>query len=104
MYKLRNLESHPLGRGQPVYVTEIAHTTAGLAATSTDNVLSLLDPTRLSDGPIASWPVAHGARVTAMRVLTGGFVCTAGEDGTVALWDPKMKGASAKVAHYKGQS
>ncbi len=105
MYTLANLESHRFGRRDeaPVYVTEIAPTAAGLAAISTDNTLSLLDPTRLVYGTIASWPVAHGAAVTALRVLDGGLACTAGEDGTVAVWDLRMQGASAKVAHFQGE-
>lgn len=104
MYTLANLESHRFGRGESVYVTEIARTAAGLAAISTDNALSLLDPARLSAGPVATWQTAHGASVTALRVLDGGLACTAGEDGTVAVWDLKMKGASAKVAQFKGES
>lgn len=102
MYTLANLDSHRFARGT-VYVTEIARTAAGLAAITTDNALSLLDPTRLSVGPIASWQTEHGASVTALRVLDGGLACTAGEDGTVAVWDLKMKGASAKVAQFKGE-
>ncbi|KAM0742060.1 hypothetical protein ACQRIT_002237 [Beauveria bassiana] len=101
MYALANLESHRFGRGDSVYVTEIARTAVGLAAISTDNALSLLDPTRLTAGPIATWTAAHGASVTALRVLDGGLACTAGEDGTVAVWDLRMKGAAARVAQFK---
>lgn len=102
MFTLANPDTHQFGRSGSVYVTEIARTAAGLATITTDNALSLLDPTRLSAGPISTWQTAHGANVTALRVLDGGLACTAGEDGTVAVWDLKMKGASAKVAQFKG--
>lgn len=102
MYALANVDCHRFGRGDSVYVTEIARTAAGLAAISTDNTLSLLDPSRLSDGPVVSWQTEHGAKLTALRVLDGGMACTAGEDGTVAVWDLKVKGKAARVAQFKG--
>ncbi|EGX89415.1 WD domain protein [Cordyceps militaris CM01] len=103
MYLFPPQESCRLGSdsGEPVYVTEITCTAAGLAAISTDNALTLLDPARLSAGPVATWQTAHGASVTALRVLDGALVCTAGEDGTVAVWDLRINGAGAKVTQFK---
>ncbi|TQV96462.1 WD domain-containing protein [Cordyceps javanica] len=99
MYTLANLESHRFGRGgeAPVYVTEIARTAVGLAAISTDGALSLFDPARLAAGPIAAWKTG----ATALRVLDGGVACTAGEDGTVAVWDLRMRDANARVAQFQ---
>ncbi|OAA62270.1 WD domain protein [Cordyceps fumosorosea ARSEF 2679] len=104
MYNLANVESHRFGGRQEepaVYITEIARTGLGLAAIATDNAISLLDPARLAAGPVAAWHAPHGESVTALRTLDDALVCTAGEDGTVAVWDLRIKDAAAKVAHFK---
>lgn len=101
MYNLNNIDTHRFARGS-VYVTEIARTSAGLAAITSDQHLSLLDPTHLSSGPVSSWETTHG-NISALRVLDGGMACTAGEDGTVAVWDLKIAGAGAKIAQFKGE-
>ena len=101
MYNLSNIDTHRFARGS-VYVTEVARTANGLACISSDQRLSLLDPTRLSLEPVSSWETTHG-NVSALRVLDGGMACTAGEDGTVAVWDLKIRGAGAKVAQFKGE-
>ncbi|KPM45981.1 hypothetical protein AK830_g675 [Neonectria ditissima] len=85
--------------GADVYVLDVLRTSAGLAATASDQTLSLLDPGRLSQGPVQRLATDHG-NVAALRVFDGdaALVCTAGETGTVALWDLRQ---GARVAQFQ---
>ncbi|CEI41152.1 hypothetical protein FVEN_g3504 [Fusarium venenatum] len=86
MYSLTCADGLSLGRD--VYVLDIQRTSAGLASISSDQFLSVLDPTRLSAGPQRRLPTQHG-NLTTLRVFdsNAALVCTAGENGTVAVWD-----------------
>ncbi|KAF4985556.1 hypothetical protein FDECE_16475 [Fusarium decemcellulare] len=88
-----------LSLGQDVYVLDIHRTSAGLASISSDQFLSLLDPTRLSAGPLRRLPTEHG-NLTTLRVFDGNdsLVCTAGENGTVAVWDLRQ---GTRVAQFQ---
>ncbi|KAG6003035.1 hypothetical protein E4U21_002423 [Claviceps maximensis] len=101
MYTLANVATHHFP-SQETYVLDVRRTTAGLTTISSDQHLSLLSPARLADGPLRSWLTPHG-NVTALRVLDdvggGAVVCTAGEDGTVGVWDLRL-GEAARVAHF----
>ncbi|KAI9163143.1 Mitochondrial carrier protein [Paramyrothecium foliicola] len=103
MYTLSNVETCRFGRGE--YVLDVRRTAAGLAATSSDQMLSLLDPARLTPGPVNSLPVRHGGGVAALRVFdwAGSLVCTAGDDGSVAVWDLRQGAAKAEVARFTGE-
>ncbi|KAF4980703.1 hypothetical protein FZEAL_3371 [Fusarium zealandicum] len=97
MYSLACADGFSLGRD--VYVLDIHRTSAGLAAISTDQFLSLLDPSHLSAGPIRRLPTDHG-NLTTLRVFDANdaLVCTAGENGTVAVWDLRQ---GARVAQFQ---
>ncbi|KAH7156562.1 WD40-repeat-containing domain protein [Dactylonectria macrodidyma] len=86
--------------GRDVYVLDVHRTAAGLAAIASDQCLSLLDPSRLADGPVRRLPTDHG-NLTALRVFDGdaALVCTAGEGGTVAVWDLRQQ--SGCVARFQ---
>ncbi|KAI6748131.1 hypothetical protein HG531_008673 [Fusarium graminearum] len=86
MYSLTCADGLSLGRD--VYVLDIQRTSAGLATISSDQFLSVLDPARLSAGPQRRLPTQHG-NLTTLRVFdsNAALVCTAGENGTVAVWD-----------------
>ncbi|KAG5970618.1 hypothetical protein E4U55_001541 [Claviceps digitariae] len=103
MYPLTNVAHLSLATpSQETYVLDLHRTSAGLAALSSDQHLSLLSPARLADGPVRKWRTQHG-NVTALRVYdeAAGVVCTAGEDGTVGVWDLRGAGEAARVAQFK---
>ncbi|KAJ4146320.1 hypothetical protein NW754_001787 [Fusarium falciforme] len=88
-----------LSFGSDVYVLDIHRTSAGLASIASDQHLSLLDPTRLSAGPLRRLPTEHG-NLNCLRVFdaNASLVCTAGENGTVGVWDLRQ---GARVAQFQ---
>ncbi|TWU76208.1 hypothetical protein ED733_003817 [Metarhizium rileyi] len=104
MYTLANVATHRFPGGEETYVLDVNRTEAGLAAISSDQHLSLLSPARLADGPVASWRTEHG-NLTALRVFNAAssLVCTAGEDGTVGVWDLRLRGGNARVAQFSAK-
>lgn len=101
MYTLSNVAQYHFSGPDEVYVLDVHRTNAGLAAISSDQRLSLLGPARLRDGPVAAWKTEHG-NLTSLRVFDGNnsLVCTAGEDGSVGVWDLRLRGAAARVAQF----
>ncbi|KAF7559307.1 hypothetical protein G7046_g4842 [Stylonectria norvegica] len=97
MYPLTPIAAHSFGRD--TYVLAIHRTAAGLAALTSDQSLSLLDPARLANGPLRRLPTTHG-NVTALSVFDAdaALVCTAGENGTVGVWDLR---AGTSVAAFQ---
>ncbi|KAK5992476.1 putative WD repeat-containing protein [Cladobotryum mycophilum] len=108
VYSLTRLDQyHFPGRGDVVYVLEAHRTAAGLATIASDQGLSLFDPARIGTGPLAGSVTEHG-NVTALRVFDAGnsLVCTAGENGSVGVWDWRIGGgggggAGARVAQFQ---
>lgn len=98
MYALTCADGLTLGRD--VYVLDIHRTSSGLAAISSDQSLSLLDPSRLSAGPLHRLPTEHG-NLTVLRVFDANdaLLCTAGENGTVGVWDMRQ---GARVVQFQG--
>lgn len=102
MYNLSIFDQYQIpSRDQAVYVLDVTRTTNGIATISSDNRLSLFDPTRLSSGPLTSIVTDH-ENLAVLKVLDGGLACTAGENGTVAVWDFRAAGKVAKVAQFQG--
>lgn len=87
--------------GRDVYVLDVHRTSAGLAAIASDQSLALLDAARLSQGPVRRLQTDHG-NLTTLRVFdaNAALVCTAGESGTVAVWDLRQGG---RVAQFQGE-
>jgi WD40 repeat protein len=100
MYSLTCADGLSLGRD--VYVLDIHRTSVGLASISSDQFLSVLDPARLSAGPVRRLPTDHG-NLTTLRVFdsNAALVCTAGENGTVGVWDLRQ---GANVVQFQGKS
>lgn len=105
MYTLTNIATHRFSGPEETYVLDVDRTEAGLVTISSDQHLSLLRPARLADGPVASWKTQHG-NLTSLRVFDGSssLVCTAGEDGTVAVWDLRLRGDQARAAQFNGKA
>lgn len=105
MYNLSKADSFRIsGRDRdPAYVLEILPVAGALAAISSDQNLTLFDPMRLSQGPIKTIRTAHG-NITCARVFdaASSIVCTAGENGTVSLWDLRLDSSKAQIAAPTG--
>ncbi|KAH6609433.1 hypothetical protein Trco_002779 [Trichoderma cornu-damae] len=99
MYTLTNIDQHHFSGPEDVYVLEAHRTAAGLATVASDQTLSLFDPARLRTGPVASLKTSHG-NVTTLRVFDAGasLACTAGEDGSVGVWDLRQRSRVAQFA------
>lgn len=104
MYTLTNIAGHHFTGPEEVYVVDLQRTPAGLATISSDQALSLLDPAQVGRGPVKTFRTSHG-NLTTLRVFDAGnsVVCTAGEDGSVGVWDLRIGAASAEVAHFAGE-
>ncbi|KAL6813372.1 WD40-repeat-containing domain protein [Trichoderma sp. SZMC 28013] len=98
MYTLTNIDQHHFSGPEDVYVLEAHRTAAGLATVASDQTLSLFNPARLGTGPVARLRTEHG-NVTTLRVFDAGtsVVCTAGENGSVGVWDLRQ---GARVAQF----
>lgn len=103
MYNLSQADAFQNPGPDPAYVLEIAPVDAGLAAISSDQNLTLFNPLRLGQGPIRTIRTSHG-NVTCARVFDAStsLICTAGENGTVSLWDLRLDGSKAQVAQPTG--
>ena len=112
MYTLNHIDRYrfqPSASASPsddVYVLAIDRIASdGIVSISSDQQLSLFRPSAgLSVGPTASWATQHG-NLTSLGVFDwqSGLVCTAGEDGSVGVWDLRIAGAGGKVAQFKGE-
>lgn len=100
MYTLTNIDQHHFAGSEDVYVLDAHRTAAGLATIASDQTLSLFNPARLGAGPVTSTRTSHG-NVTTLRVFDAGtsIVCTAGENGSVGVWDLRQ---GARVAQFEG--
>lgn len=87
MYQLTAVDGYKYPKPD-TYVLEILPIAAGLAAIASDQTLSLFDPTRLNAGPLKQITTDHG-NLTCAKVYdpAESIVCTAGENGTVSIWD-----------------
>jgi WD40 repeat protein len=101
MYTLTNVDQHHFSGPEDVYVLEAHRTAGGLATVASDQTLSLFNPARLGAGPVSSLKTSHG-NVTTLRVFdaSSSLVCTAGENGSVGVWDLRQ---GARVAQFRGE-
>lgn len=91
MYSLREAASFHI---PGTYILDVANTSQGLISLSSDHRLSLL---RHDLGSVVkSVETGHGV----MGVVGDGVVCTAGEQGSVSVWDMR---AGGKVAGFQGR-
>ena len=86
MYLLTDTDGYQY-HGDP-YILDLIPVSSGLATISTDQKLCLFDPRRLSNGPKLALQTSHG-NITAVKALdaSGCVLATAGENGTIAIWD-----------------
>lgn len=103
MYNLSKADAFQNPGADPAYVLEIIPVAGGLAAISSDQKLALFNPATLSHGPLKTIKTAHG-NITCARAFdeSNSIVCTAGENGTVSLWDLRLDGSKAQIAAPTG--
>lgn len=103
MYNLSKADAFQNPGRDPAYVLEIIPVAGGLAAISSDQNLTLFDPMRLSQGPLKTIRTAHG-NITCAKAFdeSNSIICTAGENGTVSLWDLRLDGTKAQIAAPTG--
>jgi WD40 repeat protein len=99
VYSLSESDRHSFAND--VWVLDLARTPSGaLASISSDQALSVFDPSApLRSGPLRTFPTSHG-NLTTLRVFGESVVCTAGENGTVEVWDLR---AAARVSQFTGE-
>lgn len=86
-----------------VYVTDLVPLTQGPATISSDQKLCLFDPLGLRPGPTNTLQTSHGNLTCAKAYdLGGSVVATAGENGSVSMWDLRQDGKQAEVARMAG--
>jgi hypothetical protein len=108
MYALNNIDSYryqPSQSHTDVYVLAVDRIASdGVVSITSDQRLALFRPSAgLSAGPAASWTTSHG-NITSLGIFDweSGVVCTAGEDGSVGVWDLRVAGEGARVAQFTG--
>lgn len=101
MYNLIASDGFQFSSPGEVYALDAQRMQAGLATITSDQRLSLLDPARLSQGPVQSHRTEHG-NLGSLRIFDAATsaVCTTGDSGEVAVWDLRGGG---KVAQFQGE-
>lgn len=104
MYNLTKFDAFQNSGRDPAYVLEIIPVAGGLAAISSDQNLTLFDPRRLSQGPLQTIRTSHG-NITCAKAFdeSNSILCTAGENGTVSVWDLRLDGSNAQIAAPTGR-
>ena len=125
MYNLTAVDAYRPPVRDEIYVLDIVPLASGPVTVSSDQRLSAFDADAgLARGPARSWQTAHGNVTCARGFAASGaapapgtagpgdagaigssldsVVCTAGEDGSVGLWDLRLEGQQAQVARLTG--
>ena len=82
-----------------IFVLDIVPLSSGLAAPASDQTLALFDPLWLGRGPLRVLRTRHG-NTGAVRPhsWSNSIICTAGENGTISVWDLRQDVSRAEVA------
>lgn len=103
MFNLTCVDSFRYPGHEDVYVTDLVPLTQGPATISSDQKLCLFNPLSLRPGPTQTLQTNHGNLTCAKAYdLGGSVVATAGEDGSISMWDLRLDGKQAQVARMTG--
>ncbi|KAI1334108.1 WD40 repeat-like protein [Xylariaceae sp. FL0016] len=99
MYPLTCVDRYKIPIREEVYVLDIIPLTSGPATISSDQKLSAFDPTSLQTGPLVHLLTNHG-NITCAEAFDpdASICCTAGENGSVSIWDLRMDARCAEAA------
>lgn len=101
MYHLTCIDEYKIPTREEVYVLDIVPLTSGPATISSDQKLSLFNPLSLKTGPTVNLVTHHGNITCARGYDTvNSVVCTAGENGTISLWDLRQDVRQAEAARF----
>ncbi|KAI1425083.1 WD40-repeat-containing domain protein [Xylaria sp. FL1777] len=101
MYPLSCIDEYRIPTREEVYVLDIVPFTSGPATISSDQKLSLFNPLSLKTGPIVNLVTSHGNIICARAFdAANSVVCTAGENGTVSMWDLRQDVRQALVSQF----
>jgi len=104
MYSLSCVDGYKqTDRDGEVYITGLISLEAGLATTSSDQILSLFSPAAVGAGPTRTFRTHHG-NINCAKVFDASTstLCTAGEDGSISIWD--LRHNQPEVATIKDNS
>ncbi|GAW21109.1 hypothetical protein ANO14919_106260 [Xylariales sp. No.14919] len=101
MYPLTRIDEYRIPTREEVYVLDIIPFTSGPATISSDQKLSLFNPLSLKTGPTVNLVTNHG-NITCARAFdaANSVVCTAGQNGTISMWDLRQDVRQAGVAQF----
>ncbi|KAI1819767.1 WD40-repeat-containing domain protein [Xylaria intraflava] len=101
MYPLTGIDEYRIPTREEVYVLDIIPFVSGPATISSDQKLSLFNPLSLKTGPTVNLVTKHG-NITCARVFdaANSVACTAGENGTLSIWDLRQDVRQAEVARF----
>ncbi|KAJ8124972.1 hypothetical protein O1611_g8669 [Lasiodiplodia mahajangana] len=101
MYPLTYIDGYRIPTREEVYVLDIIPFTSGPGTISSDQKLSLFNPSSLKTGPVTNLITNHG-NITCARAFdeANSVVCTAGENGTISLWDLRQDARQAEVSRF----
>ncbi|TGJ85730.1 hypothetical protein E0Z10_g3052 [Xylaria hypoxylon] len=101
MYSLDRIDEYRIPTREEVYVLDIIPFTSGPATISSDQKLSLFDPLSLKTGPTVNLVTNHG-NITCAKAFDAdnSVMCTAGENGTISMWDLRQDVRQAEVAKF----
>lgn len=103
MYSLSCVDGFRYPGVDEVYVTDLIPLTQGPATISSDQKLCVFNPLSLRPGPVGTLQTNHGNLTCAKAFdLGGSVVCTAGEDGSISMWDLRKDVREAEVARLTG--
>jgi hypothetical protein len=87
-----------------VYVLDVVPLVQGPATISSDQKLCFFNPLSLQAGPVKTLGTSHG-NLTCVKAfdLGGSVVATAGEDGSISMWDLRQDERQAEVARMSGR-
>ncbi|KAI1115697.1 WD40-repeat-containing domain protein [Nemania sp. NC0429] len=101
MYPLDCIDAFRIPTREEVYILDIIPFTSGPATISSDQKLSVFNPLSLKTGPTTDLVTNHG-NITCARAFdaANSVVCTAGENGTISLWDLRQDVRQAQVSRF----
>ncbi|KAI1432166.1 WD40-repeat-containing domain protein [Xylaria sp. CBS 124048] len=101
MYPLTCIDGYKVPTRDEVYVLDILPFISGPATISSDQKLSFFNPLSLKSGPTTNLVTSHG-NITCAAIFdaANSVACTAGENGTISLWDLRHDARQAEVARF----
>lgn len=104
MYNLSCADGFRYPGQDEVYVLDLIPLLQGPATISSDQKLCLFNPMNLRVGPVNTLQTSHG-NITCAKAfdLGSSIVATAGENGSISMWDLRQDARQSEVARLTGR-